>query len=62
MTAVQNPDSLERHLVYDRYDVSTSLEGTTRDRRPRGQPVIPYYITGATNIEKNPIEKNCRPM
>ena len=43
-------DADDVHLVFNRYDVPTSLKGATRGRRQGGQSVIAYHITDVTNI------------
>ena len=40
-----------------RYDLPTSLNGATRDRRQGVQPVIAYHITNATQIANVPLKR-----
>ena len=50
-------DADEIHLVFDQYDVPTSLKTATRDRRQGSQPSVVYYITDSTNVSKVPMKK-----
>ena len=42
----------EVHLVFDRYDVSTSLKEATRERRQGGKPATAYHVEDKTPIGK----------
>jgi len=40
------------HLVFDRYDLRTSLKKSTREIRQGGKPVITYHVANNTPVEK----------
>ena len=42
----------EIHVVFDRYDIPSSLKTSASDRRAGKQPVVSYQITDTTNIGK----------
>ena len=48
----QVKDYDEVHLVFDRYDLSTSLKEATRERRQGCMPVISYHVEDNTPITK----------
>ncbi|KAK3742603.1 hypothetical protein QZH41_006382 [Actinostola sp. cb2023] len=50
-------ESDEICLIFDRYDVPSSLKMATRVRRQGGQQPIAYHITETTNIAKVPMKK-----
>ena len=45
-------DSNELHLVFERYDISLSLQSATRVRRQGDQHPVYYRITDSTHISK----------
>ena len=47
----------EVRLVFDRYDIATSLKEATREKRQAGQDPIYYRITDATLITKVPMKR-----
>ena len=47
----------EVRLVFDRYDIATSLKEATRERRQAGQDPIYYRITESTLIRKVPMKR-----
>jgi len=42
----------EVHLVFDRYDLRTSLKESTHERRQSGKPVITYHVADNTPVGK----------
>ena len=42
----------ELHLVFDRYDLPTSLKEAARERRQGRKPATAYLVTGKTQIGK----------
>ena len=42
----------EVHLVFDRYDLCTSLKESTRERRQGGKPIIMYHVADNTPVGK----------
>ena len=42
----------EVHLVFDRYDVATSLKKATRERRQAGKPATSYHVAYNTPVGK----------
>ena len=45
-------DYNEVHLVFDRYDVTTSLKEATRKRRQGGKPATAYHVEDSTPVGK----------
>ncbi|KAK3733482.1 hypothetical protein QZH41_007067 [Actinostola sp. cb2023] len=50
-------DCDEVRVIFDRYDLPTSLKAATRDKRQSGQVPIYYRITDTTQIAKVPMKK-----
>ena len=50
-------DLQELHIIFDRYDVPSSLKSATRVKRQRGHALIYYCITDSTHIAKVPMKK-----
>lgn len=50
-------DYSEINLVFDRYDITTSLKAATRDRRQGQQDPVHYRISDSTVIHKVPMKK-----
>lgn len=42
----------EVHLVFDRYDIPTSLKEATREKRQGGKPATAYHVTDNTPVSK----------
>jgi len=42
----------EVHLVFDRYDLPTSLKEATRERRHGGKPATAYHVADNTAVGK----------
>ena len=50
-------DLQELHIIFDRYDVPSSLKSATRVKRQGGHAPIYYRITDSTHIAKVPMKK-----
>lgn len=50
-------DCDELRLIFDRYDVESSLKLATREKRQEGQPSIAYHISDTTNIASLSMKK-----
>src|SRR6218665_815519 len=40
------------HLVFDRYNLTSSLKEATRERRQDGKPITDYYMEESTDVGK----------
>ncbi|CAH3136345.1 unnamed protein product, partial [Porites lobata] len=54
---VKYNDLQELHIIFDRYDVPSSLKSATRVKRQGGHVPIYYRITDSTHIAKLPMKK-----
>ena len=54
---VKYNDLQEYHIIFDRYDVPSSLKSSTRVKRQGGHAPIYYRITDSTHIAKVPMKK-----
>ena len=54
---VKYNDLQELHIIFDRYDVPSSLKSATRVKRQGGHAPIYYRITDSTHIAKVPMKK-----
>ncbi|CAH3142523.1 unnamed protein product, partial [Porites lobata] len=54
---VKYNDLQELHIIFDRYDVPSSLKSATRVKRQGGHVPIYYRITDSTHIAKVPMKK-----
>ena len=54
---VKYNDLQELHIIFDRYDVLSSLKSATRVKRQGGHAPIYYRITDSTHIAKVPMKK-----
>jgi len=52
MLDIKFSDYDEVHMVFDRYDLPTSLKKATRERREGGKPATTYYVEDNTSVGK----------